>query len=702
MPQNNEPINEEYQDQIRTLTEEYNRLRNIYINDLTWARTVEEETTQNQENPNAEDTPLVWIENEFHQQETDGNYHEEDDYPQDEEVEEEVPSTPSTPYIGEYAGLTRLPDEWQINTWGERYIYLNVEALFRQNGLRVRAIFSEDSIFIDSYRQISEWAQQNDLKLFIGETLNYRFDINRNGAFTFPIISGFAWYREDEAAVDNTHNPRFNCSVKICECGTENPFMKFICQNEECKKFLYCVNCQSWDTNNINWDVFDGRTYCSNCGVLCERCEDRYHEGNNYNACADCEERFNCPECGEYRVGERHPIELRNTEEEWEVEVCNSCVDNYCIGCFQFRYHDDWNENEEGNRVCRRCYLIGTSDTEDWDADAEMAATNLSIPVIEGREMIRMCGVELEGANRAGGQLIAAQLYDVGLSYSSVIEGYHAGDNGFAHVERDSSVDWELVMGPMNMANIEHVRNLNKCVKLVRQTIKDGHAKLDLRCGVHIHVSAEQVGLHQAYNLHILYMYLEDILYRLGAAKWPIHRSLVQGDRHCAKSEKMETKMSFANMYRDNRYYGLSFSNYFNQMINGCECGARRYGLWEECTCRLNKCTFEFRLFNTTANTTKLHAYLALTQALVAKATLMPEIRNTDDYPALDFISKRFKDMGVTEQESLLTKWKKRIPFLVNELPLTEEEKDSIYYCIMNSELETIGNLYLEEREVTV
>jgi hypothetical protein len=133
-------------------------------------------------------------------------------------------------------------------------------------------------------------------------------------------------------------------------------------------------------------------------------------------------------------------------------------------------------------------------------------------------------------------------------------------------------------------------------------------------------------------------------------------------------------------------------------MMNACECGARRYGIWEECTCSLDKCTFEFRLFNTTSNPKKLHAYLALTQALVAKAIQIDEIRNADDFPALGFVDSTYKNFGAGLKTTMHEKWTSRMNWIMNELPLTDEEKDSIMYVVDNSELAVIRDAITTER----
>ena len=117
----------------------------------------------------------------------------------------------------------------------------------------------------------------------------------------------------------------------------------------------------------------------------------------------------------------------------------------------------------------------------------------------------------------------------------------------------------------------------------------------------------------------------------------------------------------------------------------------RRFGVFEECRCTMRKCTFEFRLVNTTANTRKLHAYLALTQALVAKAISMDDLDESEDFPEMLFIQTAFKDMAGEQQEAVLGKWESRLRWMVQELPLTEDELSSLRYCVEHSEVSKLG-----------
>lgn len=472
-----------------------------------------------------------------------------------------------------------------------------------------------------------------------------------------------------------------------CTCGHTNPYPSVLCL--DCGRAMYCSRCRE-QADNQQYDAINGH-YCEHCGMHCERDDctapnSHYHP--NYTDCPTCNPQDRCFNCATtFPRGEGHELEVRSGRRRQFI-ACNSCWPQCCNQCGRVNSEDLVEEN-----LCSTC--AATSYNEEWE-DSELENEELEIPSIPGRETIRLVGIEIEGANGEGysgndaGQLLATRLYDEGISSSYSMHGYHHGNgSSLVHVERDSSVDWEMVIGPLNIAESDHVNVLNRSVKVVRKMIKEDRTlKLDMRAGMHVHVGASNVSFHSAYNLHILYMHNEDFLYRIGAANWPHHRSIIRRGRDTAgKSPLTEGKLNFARTFRENRYYGLSFENYFARYFEACHCGARQYGLFDECTCELGKCTFEFRLFNTTANTIKIHAYLALCQALVAKAIELPEITDISEYPALDFEKVRFSDMNNTMKRRLGREWEKRIEFVNEQLPLTPEEKKSIYYCVNNSEI---------------
>jgi hypothetical protein len=76
----------------------------------------------------------------------------------------------------------------------------------------------------------------------------------------------------------------------------------------------------------------------------------------------------------------------------------------------------------------------------------------------------------------------------------------------------------------------------------------------------------------------------------------------------------------------------------------------------------------------------------------------MNEIRNTDDFPALGFVDSTYKNFAPGLKAAMHEKWTSRMNWIMNELPLTDEEKDSIMYVVDNSELAVIRDAITTER----
>lgn len=468
---------------------------------------------------------------------------------------------------------------------------------------------------------------------------------------------------------------------------------------------LICENCcYSPSITGHELRVVEGRAMCAGCVQECamDECSSSVSVGRGVSFCEEHGQNATCARCNsimEVAIGEEVPWVSRGSY----AALCEDCAEDLCPRCESFFGVELTYSLDLDTYVCRRCFIeaLYGENAESFDEEAVINARRLRIPTIPGRENVRTCGVEIEGANGQGtGEDLAQALYALDLSSFDEMAGYHHGSgSGFCHVESDSSVDWELVIGPFNPAEQSDVTRLNQAVRLVRDMVHEGDLGLDLRAGLHIHIGAERVSLDGAFHLNTLFAYLEDVIFRLGAARWPIHRA-VANTHYTQPIPKELRKLEFARTHGDegSRYYALSFNNYFRRMLQNCTCGAVRYDSWEDCTCDLGKCTFEFRVFNTTANPRKLHAYLALTQALVSKALSMERVSDPQsDFPAMTFEASRFKDLDDVRQEELRAAWSERLAWMFAELPLTDSEKESLIYCIKHSELDAIGENTINE-----
>jgi hypothetical protein len=258
-------------------------------------------------------------------------------------------------------------------------------------------------------------------------------------------------------------------------------------------------------------------------------------------------------------------------------------------------------------------------------------------------------------------------------------------------------VDWEMVIAKFNPANLAAMQKVKKILKIAREQVADGNCFLDLRCGCHIHVDAHKIGMKDAFNLWATFAYLEDPLFRIGSAKWQVHRSVRHGRENGAAvpvpKGPFRNKVEFGNALRNgvaDRYYALSFSNFWNKVTRGCNCGAVIYEAWDQCTCDLGKCTFEFRVFNSTLNPRKLHAYIALSQALVAYGVSVPVEIDINTHPPLTWDATSVDKWDAAKKRQMTREWQERLDFMFTKLPLTADEKESLVYCVEHSSMATL------------
>lgn len=120
----------------------------------------------------------------------------------------------------------------------------------------------------------------------------------------------------------------------------------------------------------------------------------------------------------------------------------------------------------------------------------------------------------------------------------------------------------------------------------------------------------------------------------------------------------------------------LNLSNFLSAR-SYCHCGAFDFADWENCVCNLPKSTVEFRVFNATANLRKVHAYTALSLALVEEAKR--KRYTTDKHPAFAFT----RGEVVTNKDQT----KRALTLIFETLPLTRTEKNDLRYCAENSSL---------------
>lgn len=387
----------------------------------------------------------------------------------------------------------------------------------------------------------------------------------------------------------------------------------------------------------------------------------------------------------------------RYTDAQYEVGTavfaldCDGTVPWGNVAAFE-SYHDchpcDWRYESDDDEPCdcEDCRREnGEEDTYDpygeESADDPSANTSrLHVKSMTNRP-VRMTSVEIEVG--MGGNYLAEAFYNAGLSDVDHMGGYHdMDDSSFVRVEEDSSVAAEVIFSRM-LLDSSDAGKFEKGIGIIRFAIDAGKSKLDMRCGLHVHVNLSKgngalcYGMDDVASLYHLWNYVEDTIFRLGAANWKGHRSEF-GNDYAPKTTKGFTTSVEIGRNMNGRRGALNLSNYLGARHN-CNCGAFDFGNWRECTCDLGRSTVEFRVFNTSANSRKIRAYVALCQALVAAAAL--KRYGPDEYPAFEWTDGGDVDVSAS---------KERLEFILNELPLTNDERQDILYCAEKSSLSAV------------
>lgn len=296
------------------------------------------------------------------------------------------------------------------------------------------------------------------------------------------------------------------------------------------------------------------------------------------------------------------------------------------------------------------------------------------LSVVEGRPARRVsCEQEVGG----DGHYVASQLYDAGLTSEPGMRGYHSGSTEWCYVEDDGSVDGEVIYSRLHLAEVPVARRLDQALDVVHACIAEKHARLDSRCGFHVHVGLDHdarsgaccYSMGAVQSLYHLWNHVEDTVYRLGSANWRHHRDETTGNDYAAPSRKGLTgAVAVGNNLRGYRG-ALNFMNFLGSR-GACHCGAFDFGAWQECTCELPKPTVEFRVFNGTANKRKVRAYSALALALVAYAETHE--CTAESHPVHAWAGTHALD-GERSEETLR--------FILRELPLSDVEREDVRYC---------------------
>ena len=425
----------------------------------------------------------------------------------------------------------------------------------------------------------------------------------------------------------------------------------------------------------------------SYCGALCERGQQLCPEHRDPFTCAGCQ-------------GE-HDRNLMATKTNDAGETfCEVCWQRRCGTCLGPRGNS--RQVLDDHYVCTACYTKANQvRIEVVDAEVRMSADELLIPALPDRP-IRLVSIEqeFEGMTGVEGNNVARALFAAGLSCYNERMRYHAGDHTFpAHIERDRTVEngGELIYNRLDLSTPEDAANMAGICDIVKEHLENGGISFTAKCGTHIHIDLHGYTIPDARNLVTIYSYLEDVIFRLGSAGYGDHRSITSSSDYSIpiRKDRWGNIVEFGVEFLRNADHrdSLNMQHFYNS-LKACECGAIEFGNIDDCACIRPKCTAEWRVFNGTGNSKKLHAWTAFVQAMTAWCK--DRELDLDLYEPLGFEQgiDFTKELG-DAHNNLIEAWRPRLEWVWANLPLTDGEKDSLVYCIRTSPLQHVGEDFI-------
>lgn len=405
--------------------------------------------------------------------------------------------------------------------------------------------------------------------------------------------------------------------------------------------------------------------------------------------------RMECPLCqGRYLSGDimQHSY-TRDGEFHEDASICSECYRTHlCRRCHSVYTFDS------GRNTCDPCHEVRMQTDPSYarrhavETDDQDITFNVERYIYQPAFRRRLTSIELEfNAGRLDGNALADDLSERGLSGASRRVSYHSGMSDWAHVESDGTVSGgEMILRTLNLNSKLGHHVLWSGLDALRRRVKSGDFALGLNAGCHIHVDVSDLSANNLVNLALIVAYIEDPLMRLGAAGWSVHRAhggspYKAGWATVSAEDKHSILSSISTRDANSLYLAHTLG-----IRGNCRCGARR-DADQVCECehlRYSRNTVEFRMFNTTSNPIKLNAYIALTQAMCEyskRAMLDP-----DEFPAFDY--SPMANVGAVAPAV-----ERRLRFILGELPLTPQERNSIRYCIRNSSLSALQGGVSEE-----
>ena len=449
----------------------------------------------------------------------------------------------------------------------------------------------------------------------------------------------------------------------------------------------------------------DDKLFCGSCARVCASGGCDTIIPMTHRHCREHGVFFNCPDCDtEFDTYVVAPQKVN------EIAYCPQCADHRCNQCGEHQ------EEVMADGMCAACYDEKQKDKRE-DANVPIMTADEWLMEAMPDRPIRLVSIEQEFEARAPEQhdpysshrrrdslcanRLAKALFDKGLSPYGELAGYHSSGHALpSHVETDSSVTsgGELIINRLRLDTAEDAEHMAAIQGIVKERLDMDEIRFTVKCGTHVHIDLHGYTIPDTRNLVTIYSYIEDVIYRFGSAGYKDHREILHGGEYSLpiRKDKWGDIKKFGVQYLRNADHtdSLNLQHFYNS-LKTCKCGAIEFGSMTDCECIRKKCTAEWRVFNGTGDPIKLHAYIAVVQAVTAWC--QDRQLDVDEYEPMEFqVGLSFTGQQTFKHAKMVDMWKERLTWMFRNLPLTDNERESIIYCILSGPLKAVGVEFTE------
>lgn len=247
-------------------------------------------------------------------------------------------------------------------------------------------------------------------------------------------------------------------------------------------------------------------------------------------------------------------------------------------------------------------------------------------------------------------------------------------------VHGDSTCDGEIVFTRLRLDERETAERYGRSLAVLARLRETGDLTVGMRAGHHVHVSARDddgrgMSPNALVSLYSIYSHCEDLLYRIAAAGWSMHRDESSAGNWAKPIPKLgtvaKTPRNVGNAIGSDKYQGLNVSNYISNIRN-CRCGAFTFGDWTQCECPDDRATVEWRLWNAAVSGRKIRTYIAISAVLTDYAA------NIDPRECAHLPEHPFTNTGSVNEDAL----SRQLDYLLSRPGFTNRDRDDISWLV--------------------